>query len=283
MIQFLLLINRQGVVRLKAFYGTYSEKDQVQILREVHQLVSSRPSAHSNFINFRDTVIVYKRFASLFAVACIDKTDNELITLEVLRRYIENLDSYFGSVCELDIVFSFEKALFVLHETVIAGELAESSTDVAKEVTAQDAVAEEGGITAPTVTAVRQLPDQKTAFDSWTDASSLAANPDVATADPQPPERTRFDCEAQIEGHREKAYLQLTIDSLELRNLHDVVERSWSYSIIGRWAHTETAFAVDTGRRASGVTYTVFYSQEGKAIADALASAIRKYKRAQGR
>ena len=38
-------------------------------------------------------------------------------------RYVELLDKYFGSVCELDIIFNFEKAYFVLDELLIAGEV----------------------------------------------------------------------------------------------------------------------------------------------------------------
>ena len=38
------------------------------------------------------------------------------------------MDKYFGSVCELDIIFNFEKAYFVLDEYLLAGNLQESST-----------------------------------------------------------------------------------------------------------------------------------------------------------
>ena len=58
--------------------------------------------------------IVYKRYASLYFCAAIDVSqikfkqicnfsvlqgiDNELVTLEVVHRYVELLDKYFGSV-----------------------------------------------------------------------------------------------------------------------------------------------------------------------------------------
>ncbi len=40
---------------------------------------------------------------------------------------MEVLDKYFGSVCELDIIFNFEKAYFILDELVMAGEVQETS------------------------------------------------------------------------------------------------------------------------------------------------------------
>jgi len=33
----------------------------------------------------------------------VDKTDNELITLEVIHQFVEVLDRYFGNVCELGV------------------------------------------------------------------------------------------------------------------------------------------------------------------------------------
>ena len=39
----------------------------------------------------------------------IDNDDNELIALEIIHRFVETLDKYFGNVCELDVVFNFDK------------------------------------------------------------------------------------------------------------------------------------------------------------------------------
>ena len=38
------------------------------------------------------------RYASLYFVAAIEPDDNELIALEVIHRYVELLDRYFGNV-----------------------------------------------------------------------------------------------------------------------------------------------------------------------------------------
>jgi hypothetical protein len=42
--------------------------------------------------------VVYRRYASLFFVAGIAPGDNELATLEIIHRYVEILDRYFGNV-----------------------------------------------------------------------------------------------------------------------------------------------------------------------------------------
>jgi hypothetical protein len=77
--------------------------------------------------SFLDTKVVYRRYASLFFIAGCASTDNELITLEVVHRYVEQMDKYYGNVCELDIIFNFQKAYFILDELLLAGEMQESS------------------------------------------------------------------------------------------------------------------------------------------------------------
>lgn len=125
-----------------------------------------------NFIEWRaDKKIVYKRYASLFFICCVDSTDNELITsaagapslfffyrtarlvvgrgprrspllrarrrLEMIHLFVEVLDRYFGNVCELDIIFNFHKAYYILDELFIAGELEESSKKEVLSICAQ--------------------------------------------------------------------------------------------------------------------------------------------------
>lgn len=57
----------------------------------------------------------------------MDKEDNELIVLEQIHLFVEVLDRYFGNVCELDIIFNFHKAYYILDELFIGGQLQETS------------------------------------------------------------------------------------------------------------------------------------------------------------
>ena len=135
-------------------------------------LVLNRPAKQCNFIEYKDSKLVYKRcvgglrrtrsverhcfvlnyfqttfnapsrprrYASLFFVAGIGKGDNELLTLEVIHQYVEVLDRYFGNVCELDIIFNFHRAYYILDEIVLGGELQESNKrEVLRVCAAQD-------------------------------------------------------------------------------------------------------------------------------------------------
>lgn len=60
-IRFLLLISRQGKVRLTKWYSPYAQKDKARIMREVTSMVLSRPPKMCNFIEWKDQKIVYKR------------------------------------------------------------------------------------------------------------------------------------------------------------------------------------------------------------------------------
>ncbi|KAJ9605422.1 AP-1 adaptor complex sigma subunit Aps1 [Cladophialophora chaetospira] len=114
-------------IKLAKWFTTLSPKEKAKIIKDVSQLVLARRTRMCNFLEYKDTKIVYRRYASLFFIAGCDSTDNELITLEIVHRYVEQMDKYYGNVCELDIIFNFQKAYFILDELLLAGELQESS------------------------------------------------------------------------------------------------------------------------------------------------------------
>ena len=139
MIETLLLVSRQGKVRLTKWFTSITKKEEQRALRDITNLILSRPSKQCNFLDWKGKKIVYKRYASLYFVAVIDDADNELLTLEKIHLYVEILDRYFGNVCELDIIFNFHKAYFILDELFVGGYLCESSKrEVLRVTQAQD-------------------------------------------------------------------------------------------------------------------------------------------------
>ncbi|KAJ1987043.1 AP-1 adaptor complex sigma subunit Aps1 [Coemansia umbellata] len=126
-IKYVFLVSRQGKLRLSKWYSTATAKQISKTIKEVSQLVLARKPKQCNFIEHRDTKVVYRKYASLYFIVGVELDDNELLILEFIHRYVECLDRYFGNVCELDLIFHFQKAYFVLDEMVMAGELQESS------------------------------------------------------------------------------------------------------------------------------------------------------------
>ncbi|CAN6207321.1 unnamed protein product, partial [Urochloa humidicola] len=143
MINFVLLISRQGKVRLTKWYSPYTQKERTKVIRELSGLILTRGPKLCNFVEWRGYKVVYRRYASLYFCMCIDADDNELEVLEIIHHFVEILDRYFGSVCELDLIFNFHKAYYILDEILIAGELQESSKkNVARLIAAQDSLVE---------------------------------------------------------------------------------------------------------------------------------------------
>ncbi|KAK5601730.1 AP-1 complex subunit sigma-2 [Crenichthys baileyi] len=118
---------RQGKLRLQKWFVPVSEREKKKVVSDMMMLLLFRQPRTCNFLQWKDLKIVYKRYASLYFCAGLEDQDNELLALEVLHRYVELLDKYFGNVCELDIIFNFEKAYFILDEFLMGGEVLETS------------------------------------------------------------------------------------------------------------------------------------------------------------
>ena len=137
MIHFALLFSRQGKVRLSKYYKPYSQKERGKMVKEVTSQILARPSKLCNVVEHRNLKLVYRRYASLYFCLAVDDTENELIVLEIIQHYVEILDKYFGNVCELDLIFNFHKAYYILDEIFVGGELCESSKKEVLSVCAQ--------------------------------------------------------------------------------------------------------------------------------------------------
>lgn len=74
--------------------------------------------------------MIYRRYAGLYFIFGVDASDNELLLMETIHLFVELLDQYFSNVCELDIVFHFNKVYAILDEYILAGEVQETSKKV---------------------------------------------------------------------------------------------------------------------------------------------------------
>ncbi|XP_076288128.1 AP-1 complex subunit sigma-2 isoform X2 [Lasioglossum baleicum] len=147
MMRFMLLFSRQGKLRLQKWYVAYPDKKKKKITRELITTILARKPKMSSFLEWKDVKVVYKRYASLYFCCAIEQNENELLTLEIIHRYVELLDKYFGSVCELDIIFNFEKAYFILDELLLGGEIQETSKkNVLKAIASQDLLQEDEAV-----------------------------------------------------------------------------------------------------------------------------------------
>ena len=123
MINFFLVFNTSGKIRLTRFFSAINQKETQEIIN----LVLQRKQNHTRIVEYKGLKIIFKRYATLYFLCAVESTDNELLTFEVIHRYVVCLNNYFGNVCELDIIYNFEKAYRVLDELLVCGELMETS------------------------------------------------------------------------------------------------------------------------------------------------------------
>jgi AP-3 complex subunit sigma len=151
MIRCILILNDHGKARLVRFYDSTVwshilslltsqcfQKQQL-ILQTVHQLVSNRDdSAHCCFIDNLPPEIVespeerliYRHFASLFFIVIADSCESELGVLDLLQVFVHVLDSCFENICELDIVYHYDRVNYVLDEIIMGGMVLETNSEV---------------------------------------------------------------------------------------------------------------------------------------------------------
>lgn len=143
---FVILMSRQGKIRLSEYFSSYTEAKKRRIVRDITTEVLPRQAKMCNIIEKGDYKFVYRRYASLYFVAGVPSALNELIVLEQIHLFVEALDGYFNSVCELDLVFSLHKSLMILFEMFVGGMLCESNKrEVLKSIVEAEELVEEQG------------------------------------------------------------------------------------------------------------------------------------------
>jgi|Transcript_4726 AP-3 complex subunit sigma len=150
-IKWVILVNNSGSPRLTRFYEQPSASEQQRLVRTAFQTVAARPDGVCSFVEDEEafgkgTKVVYRVFATLYFVVCVDEAESELGIVDFIQVFVETLDRVFDSVCELDIIFGMDKAGTVLDEMVCGGMVIETSTssvlaayqDVQKELKVSD-------------------------------------------------------------------------------------------------------------------------------------------------
>lgn len=94
---FMVLMSRQGKIRLSEFFSSYSDTEKRRIQRDIAADVLPRQPKMCNIIEKGTYKFVYRRYASLYFVAGVPLEMNELIVLEQIHLFVEALDGYFNS------------------------------------------------------------------------------------------------------------------------------------------------------------------------------------------
>ena len=89
-------------MKICVFRGTpiFSSNYNVQFFHQLIILISFavRDAKHTNFVEFRNFKIIYRRYAGLYFCICVDVSDNNLFYLEAIHNFVEVLNEYFHNV-----------------------------------------------------------------------------------------------------------------------------------------------------------------------------------------
>ncbi|XP_036120124.1 AP-3 complex subunit sigma-1-like isoform X3 [Molossus molossus] len=94
MIKAILIFNNHGKRELYEFYQPYSEDTQQQIIRETFHLVFEREENVCNFleggllIGGSDNKLIYRHYATLYFVFCVNSSESELGILDLIQAGI---------------------------------------------------------------------------------------------------------------------------------------------------------------------------------------------------
>lgn len=137
MIHSVLVINNLGKARLARFYYEQVPADrQLALIKSVFDIVSKRSDdVCCCFCDLPpdyfppNSKLVYRHFATLYFIIVVDDAESELGILDLLQVFVQVLDSCFENVCELDLIYHFDKVNYILDEIVMGGMVLETNVD----------------------------------------------------------------------------------------------------------------------------------------------------------
>ncbi|KAK2949108.1 putative AP-2 complex subunit sigma [Blattamonas nauphoetae] len=130
MIHYFYLINKQQKIRFRKYYTPYDDEEKRVLETQTLKTIVNRNRDHTHFIEDKNNKLIVRRYAGLYFIIAIDGNDNEMAYNEIIHLFVECLDDYFGTVCELDLVYCFYKLYIIIDELFLAGEIQETSRSV---------------------------------------------------------------------------------------------------------------------------------------------------------
>nr|XP_030734486.1 AP-3 complex subunit sigma-2 isoform X1 [Globicephala melas] len=126
------------------------------LLGDLHHYCFFRQYSSVSLIGGSDYKLIYRHYATLYFVFCVDSSESELGILDLIQVFVETLDKCFENVCELDLIFHMDKVHYILQEVVMGGMVLETNmNEIVAQIEAQNRLEKsEGGLSAAPARAV---------------------------------------------------------------------------------------------------------------------------------
>ena len=86
--------------------GRYLKKTQK---KQTNLILPAKYFSFYSLIGGADYKLIYRHYATLYFVFCVDSSESELGILDLIQVFVETLDKCFENVCELDLIFHMDK------------------------------------------------------------------------------------------------------------------------------------------------------------------------------
>ena len=135
MIHSVLVFNEAGKPRLVRFYDRTPGSKQLGKMKAIYDLLVTRNDSASSIVKHPEQPdklkVIYRHLATLYFVLVVDRAESELAMLDLIQVFVQALDACFENICELDVVYHWDRVNYVLDELVMGGMVLESSLDAA--------------------------------------------------------------------------------------------------------------------------------------------------------
>uniref|UniRef100_A0A8D0J2V0 AP complex mu/sigma subunit domain-containing protein n=2 Tax=Sus scrofa TaxID=9823 RepID=A0A8D0J2V0_PIG len=85
-----------------------------------------------------DNKLIYRHYATLYFIFCIDSSESELGILDLIQVFVETLDKCFENICELDLIFHVDNVHNILAEMTMQGVVLETNmNEIVTQIDAQ--------------------------------------------------------------------------------------------------------------------------------------------------
>ena len=135
MIHSVVIFNEVGKPRLMRFYDGTPLRNQAEAMKAIYLALSDRSEGDCCYIPWPleapspKLKVVYRHFATLYFAMVIDEAESELAVLDLIQVFVQVLDACFENVCELDLIYYFDRVHYILEELVIGGSVLESNLE----------------------------------------------------------------------------------------------------------------------------------------------------------
>ncbi|XP_063934110.1 AP-3 complex subunit sigma-1-like [Zophobas morio] len=131
-----IILNKHGKPRFSKFYERMNVEEQQKFVKQTFCVISKKTLQDCNFffyktlINGQEAKIIFRRYATLYIIVCVNCCESELGILDLIQVFVEILDVYFPNVCELHLIYHTEKVHQILDEIIVGGIVAETNSSL---------------------------------------------------------------------------------------------------------------------------------------------------------